>query len=639
MRRLILWIGMLLIALAGCGDDKPKLGIETIPPERIDDLVLEKLPGQQVRLGWTAPGDDEDWGRAAVYDIRFASSTLTEQTWDSASVVADPPVPAPAGERERFVVGLPDGSWRLAIRAADEVPNWSTISNVVECEIGDKIPPAAVENLVVSHYTTRCATLTWAAPGNDGNEGRAAAYDLRRSGDPITEENWEAAARIDGLPAPGEPGSAESFTVEGLVENETYHFALKTADDRENWSVISNDASVFTADVIPPNTVRDLFATSPAEDRIILQWTAPGDDDTLGQAAVYDLRYALAHLGEDSWEGAVRIEGLPAPALAGTAEQFEIVGLESGRMYYIGLKSADDVSNWSHLSNAVTAYPGVNALTRLTYSTSRFGARWPDWSPDGHTIAFSADWEPSSLPVFQIYSVPAGGGGATRLTSLRNGASLPSWSPDGRIVAFRTMGGDLPEELCVMDAVPDSPPVVLYRGDLTTNILKPTWSPDASRIAFAVATMDFPNPMNSEIQVVPAQGGPPETLVIGGDWHFPGVDWSPDGARIAYAGMHEGNYDIWIVSVAGGEPVQLTDLPSRESGPAWSPDGSQIAFQSDRAGSLDIWLMSAAGDNPVRLTFDPSGSEYSPTWSPDGTAIAFTAYRDGREDIWVLQLR
>ncbi len=643
MRRPILWIGMLLIAIAACGDDKAKLGIETIPPERIDDLVLEKLPGRQVRLGWTAPGDDEDWGRAAVYDIRFSSSTLTEQTWDSASVVADPPVPAPAGERERFVVELPDGSWRLAIRAADEVPNWSGISNVVECEIEDKIPPAAVGNLIVSHYTTRSATLTWTAPGNDGDAGRAAAYDLRRSGDPITEENWDEAARIDGIPPPGEPGSLESLTVEELVENETYHFALKTGDDRENWSGISNDASVFTADVIPPNPVRDLSATSPSEDRIVLQWTAPGDDDTLGQAAVYDLRYALAPLSEDSWDGAIRIEGLPAPAPAGAAEEFEIVAPESGQMYYIGLKSADDASNWSYLSRVATAYPGANALMRLTYSSTRYGAEYPDWSPDGQLIVFSADWEPSSdARVRHLYTIPAGGGTVTRLTELPLGGIMPKWSPDGSQIAFRAWRDDFPHtvvDLAVMDALPGAAVRTLVAGGRTIMLSGPVWSPDGLRIAYYSWTFDYPNPLDSVMWAVPAGGGSPEVLVTGGNWNFGRMDWSPDGAQIVYGSEQSGNWEIWVKEIVGGIPVQLTQDPAVDAGPAWSPDGQSIAFSSNRSGSVDLWLMSATGESPVRLTSDPNGSESGPSWSPDGTAITFTATRDGKSDIWVLRLQ
>ncbi|HKQ59486.1 MAG TPA: FlgD immunoglobulin-like domain containing protein [Candidatus Eisenbacteria bacterium] len=85
-------------------------------------------------------------------------------------------------------------------------------------------------------------TLRWTAPGDDGATGRATAYDLRRSTSPITAANFGAATIVTGLPAPATAGTTETFTVNGLAPNTSYYFAMKTRDDANNWSTISNIA-------------------------------------------------------------------------------------------------------------------------------------------------------------------------------------------------------------------------------------------------------------------------------------------------------------------------------------------------------------------------------------------------------------
>ena len=45
----------------------------------------------------------------------------------------------------------------------------------------DGTPPGAVTDLAVQDSSSHSVTLTWTAPGDDGTEGQAARYNLRRS--------------------------------------------------------------------------------------------------------------------------------------------------------------------------------------------------------------------------------------------------------------------------------------------------------------------------------------------------------------------------------------------------------------------------------------------------------------------------
>ncbi len=95
--------------------------------------------------------------------------------------------------------------------------------------------------------TATAATLTWTAPGDDGNVGQATSYDLRYSSSPLTADNFSLATSVTGVPAPQPAGSTETYTVTGLQPATTYFFGLKTSDEAGNVSTLSNIASYTTA--------------------------------------------------------------------------------------------------------------------------------------------------------------------------------------------------------------------------------------------------------------------------------------------------------------------------------------------------------------------------------------------------------
>ena len=88
--------------------------------------------------------------------------------------------------------------------------------------------------------TSSSLRLTWTAPGDDGSTGTAAQYDIRDPTSPINESNWASATQVTGEPTPFPAGGGQDFVVTGLSPGTTYYFAIKTADEVPNWSVISN---------------------------------------------------------------------------------------------------------------------------------------------------------------------------------------------------------------------------------------------------------------------------------------------------------------------------------------------------------------------------------------------------------------
>jgi len=90
---------------------------------------------------------------------------------------------------------------------------------------------------------------------------------------------------------------------------------------------------------------------------------------------------------------------------------------------------------------------------------------------------------------------------------------------------------------------------------------------------------------------------PLEQLTFSDSTHDGYPYWSPDGSMILFTSDHGGNADLWIMSIDGGDPVQITNYADEGSNPgydieaSWSLDGEKITFSSTRTGYWAIWVM------------------------------------------------
>jgi tricorn protease len=136
-----------------------------------------------------------------------------------------------------------------------------------------------------------------------------------------------------------------------------------------------------------------------------------------------------------------------------------------------------------------------------------------------------------------------------------------------------------------------------------------------------------------DLWLVPSAGGVARRITT-----HPGLEifpkFSPDGKNIAFTGQYDGNSEVYVMPAEGGDPKQLTFLPSpmhlsERLGPEdevinWLPDSKRILFLS-RRDTFNSWFgrlftVSVNGGLPIRLPIDKGGLT---SFSPDGDQIAY----------------
>ena len=96
---------------------------------------------------------------------------------------------------------------------------------------------------------------------------------------------------------------------------------------------------------------------------------------------------------------------------------------------------------------------------------------------------------------------------------------------------------------------------------------------------------------------------------------------SPDGHRLVVTARGE-VFDIPAEKRVTRDITRTPGANEREG--EWSPNGKQIAYISDRTGETEIWLQSVEGGDPIQLTQNNDTYIRQLMWSPDSKKILYT---------------
>ncbi len=227
-----------------------------------------------------------------------------------------------------------------------------------------------------------------------------------------------------------------------------------------------------------------------------------------------------------------------------------------------------------------------------------------------------------------IWTVPAGGGEARRITSFPEGLEIfPKISPDGKWIAFSgeyagtrqvyvvPYQGGVPRRLTYYPDVGEMPP----RGGYDYMVLD--WTPDSRKILVRCNRTPFGKRVGKYYLIDPSCPGMEEELQIpeGGPATF-----SPDGNSIAYniksrefrtwkryrAGRAQ---DVFTYNLKKDEVKRITDFAGTDNFPMW--EGEYIYFTSDRERKLNLYRYDPNSGEIARVT---DFREYDCLWPARG---------------------
>lgn len=266
------------------------------------------------------------------------------------------------------------------------------------------------------------------------------------------------------------------------------------------------------------------------------------------------------------------------------------------------------------------------------------------WSPDGKHIAYQASG-PKGSDIY-LYSLKKGTSkklvsGVPYYDYLRASTDAEFlWTLDGKHIIYTTG-----QEYYTI-SLEGGEPQLLISGLLLGKMLR--LSPDQKNVSFI---------RNGDIWVQPVAKGTPKRITQSQGLLteegqrfsrlYQGLQWSPDGSKIAFLSPTENSYKIGMAPIEGGETAWL--LPDEDIGSSvtvvWSPDSQKIAvsrlYNDYKRKELEVYSISEDKVYKIWKDTDDKFVNYGNTpsfrviWSHDSSRISFLSNRDGWMHLYV----
>lgn len=317
--------------------------------------------------------------------------------------------------------------------------------------------------------------------------------------------------------------------------------------------------------------------------------------------------------------------------------------------------------------------------------------RFPRFSPDGQTIAFSGNYEGNG----DVYTIPVSGGVAQRMTYHPANESVCDWMPEGNEIIYSSNGfAGLNRQPQLFTISSDRPFPNQLPVPYGTN---GTVSSDGKWLAYTPHSRDgrtwkrYRGGMASDVWLFDLEGNTSKQIT-----DFEGTDSLPmwHGKSVYYLSDNgpEARLNIWRYDTESGERTQVTEFedfdckwPSIGPGPEGEGEivfsnGSDLKLLDLKSGESksvavtipgdrpklrqqkidasefivaadispkakrvcveargDIWTLPAENGFPRNLTRSSGVAERSPSWSPDGRWIAYFSDESGEYELMVTQ--
>ena len=219
-----------------------------------------------------------------------------------------------------------------------------------------------------------------------------------------------------------------------------------------------------------------------------------------------------------------------------------------------------------------------------------------------------------------LWCVHLDNGEIRQLTYGANSDTSPAWSPDGKQIAFLSNRSGIKQIFLLPADGGEARPLTDLKQGVDG---RPVWSPDGETIAFTA-------PLDTE-PIDPME----PYRVTRHVYRFDGAGYLDDAVQ-----------NIYVQSVHGGHPEQLTADAHLDRTLRWSPNGDEILYLAshdpDRADlfSAKLRVMNLAGEMDEILGLD-WGFIKNCAWTPDGSQIIFVASTGeqpmaAKDDLWMI---
>ncbi|MEM7453764.1 MAG: S9 family peptidase [Planctomycetota bacterium] len=235
--------------------------------------------------------------------------------------------------------------------------------------------------------------------------------------------------------------------------------------------------------------------------------------------------------------------------------------------------------------------PGATDLPLLTGSANYSS---PRWSPDGYRLAYVSNEDGST----QIHCYWLEAERSAAITRLTESPGAVKWSPDGKWLSF-TMR--VPRKKKPFASLPTKPEGAQWAE-----------SPEMiTRLRYRSDGAGFLPEGYQQLFIVSSTGGTPRQITSGEFDHGGSYCWHPESNALIFSAnrnedheLNPGNSEIYSVSLATREIVQLTDRNGPDSDPFIGYDGTKICYTG-----YDDQLLGNQNSNLYAMNLDGSGSE------------------------------
>ena len=167
------------------------------------------------------------------------------------------------------------------------------------------------------------------------------------------------------------------------------------------------------------------------------------------------------------------------------------------------------------------------------------------------------------------------------------GEEVPDWSPIENMIVY-SLKDHLQHYSLIVRDLDNGEELVLFENAL--QVYNPVWSPDGLQIAFVLTD----STRNADIAIINTDGthfeNQTNNLKLNGH-----PSWSPDGRKILFYISNNGNADLYSLEVETKDLTRLTFDSANQLVGRYSPDGTKIAYGGVIEDNWEVFIMNSNG--------------------------------------------